>query len=142
MIYCCGTYFSPDEIYFLRSAYPYKDRVLEILRKCTSKNEQCDSYIAELTQTDQRTNTRVKIREKNRRARRFMKPLLEELDYIYKMTKSGTNSNMNWKYGENKEIKNRKGQVVEIRQKSTDFNGVKTLIKQIYLPLKEPPAQI
>ena len=38
-----------------------------------------------------------------------------------------------WIYGKNIEIKNKKGQITQIRQYSADFYGKKKLLKQLYL---------
>ena len=37
-----------------------------------------------------------------------------------------------WLYGINKEIKNKKGDVVQVRQYASDFNNNRTLIKKIF----------
>ncbi len=135
MILCCGTYHTADEIYILKPNYSYKNRRLEILYECPSKNEKCRAYIAELTQTHKKDDKKFTIRKRNETGKKYAKALLRELDYDANHIPFGSRNNMNWIYGENQEIKDKNGKTVEIRQKAVDFNNNKKTIKHIYLPL-------
>lgn len=50
---------------------------------------------------------------------------------IIKTIRYGNRSNMGFKFGENKEYRNRNGVLSGIKQYSIDFNGTKELIKRI-----------
>ncbi len=143
MIFCCGAYHRADATYVLKSSNYYKDRILEIIYECPSKNEQCHAYIAELTQTNISTLKRRTIRKKNQDAIEYVKYLLisNELDCYPISPRQGSKSNMNWIYGKNKEIKDKKGNILEICQSAVDFNEQKKVIKHIYLPLNNNSTQ-
>ena len=125
MIFCCGAYHEPDEIYFLNKNDKFKDRRLEVLKCCPSKNNNCNAFIVELTQTFIPTGKTFSLRLKNKKAKEFVENILKTEKHEKFKIEIGSKSNMNWKWGENKALKNNKGQVYKIVQRAVDFNDKK-----------------
>lgn len=127
VIFCCGAYHEADYTYFLEPNERFKVRRLEILLECPSKNENCHAYIAELSQIEQNSNVFSVKRYKNQKAKKFVEKLLKKSQYEIFQIPKGSKNGMNWIYGENCEIKNKKGELTEIHQKAVDFNNKKKL---------------
>ena len=125
MIFCCGAYHESDEIYFLEQTDKFKNRRLEILNCCPAKNENCNAFIVELTQTSILDGKIKTIRFKNKKAREFAHKILNSTPSTEYKPEIGSKSNMNWIWGENKEYKNNKGKIYKVLQNAVDFNNKK-----------------
>lgn len=91
----------------------------------------CGSMIVEIHQLNWKGEVSSKVfrREKARKIYERLEPAIT--GDFYGKIKYGTIANMAWRYGDNREIHNRLGEVVEIRRYSIDFNGTKELIESI-----------
>ena len=58
---------------------------------------------------------------------------LEQKRFLCKYYKLDVNSLFGWIYGVNVGIKNKKGDVTQIRQYASNFNGNKKLVKKLQL---------
>lgn len=74
-------------------------------------------------------SSKVFRREKARKIYERLEPAIT--GDFYGKIKYGTKANKAWRYGDNRKIHNRLGEVVEIRRYSIDFNGTKELIESI-----------
>ncbi len=122
VIFCCGTNHEPDLVYFLEPNEIFKQRRLEILVACSGQNEQCHAFIAEFNQIKRNSQKVLVTRYKNQKAKKFVEKLLKKNKWVLFKQECGSKSNMNWIYGENTQVKNKKTQCVEFVQKAVDFN--------------------
>ena len=118
MIMCCRQKQLPYVSVRIRDDKQFKNRKLEVLI-CV----QCGALIADLTQYNIEKGVWEVIRPKRKNTASFIKKM-QKLEWHEIKEKTGTKSNMNYIYGENREHKNGK-----IYQYSVDFNGVKKLVK-------------
>lgn len=91
---------------------------------------QCHNVVLTLSET-RIEDGKVFINE-NIYGKRAVNILIRESKNILDNTSIGNIGNVKWCYGDNVQIKNRKGKVVKIRQYSKDFStGKRTLEKEI-----------
>lgn len=124
----CGQKFKPTDIWYLKDNENFYNRVLYITScpKCLITL----TCLIETSKTENRTFGIGKIKS-GKKAIKEME--LCRFDTIY------TNNDFRiekgrpygWVYGENKEIKNRKGEVIAIRQKAVDYFGQKEIVKTV-----------
>lgn len=78
---------------------------------------------------DGRVSSKIIKKEK---AKKIYKKLQSEIigDYFGRI-KYGTKANMGFRYGDNREIHNHLGEVIEIRRYAVDFNGTRELRETI-----------
>ncbi len=120
MIFCCGAYYSADEILFLPSDFKYKNKKLEIL---TCPN--CGCVKAELTRFNIEKQDYEIYKPKRKKVRKFIDEIKKGSWKVPK-EKYGTRGSSGFVYGVNKISK--KGKIF---QYSVDFNGKKKLVKTI-----------
>lgn len=121
MLFCCG-----QRVRVKKTVYPcdterLKNQKLEV-GYCTEHG----GLICELTFYDKKTDTFRRIRPRRKNVRDFIKKVENDeftLDRL--LRKVGNKSNMAFRYGENIERKDR------IQQYAVDFNGTRTLEKEI-----------
>lgn len=119
----CNVNTEPSEVWFLKDIEFFTDRIL-LIGKC----DVCKKDIVTLIEVRKKDNIpfvnnlsgqkaiKVKTREKKR------------IDY----TLSSLNQqNSSWVYGVNVGIKNKNGDVTQVRQYAADFNGKRKIVKRI-----------
>lgn len=119
----CNVNTEPSEVWFLKDIEFFTDRIL-LIGKC----DVCKKDIVTLIEVRKKDNIpfvnnlsgqktiKVKTREKKR------------IDY----TLSSLNQqNSGWVYGVNVGIKNKNGDVTQVRQYAADFNGKRKIVKRI-----------
>ena len=122
----CGMKFKPIEVWFLADTKECTDRTLYIgfCPRCL-KDFTC------LIETDKIKNqTYYKIKQGNKAIKEVELCRADKL-YTSQDVKVQKGTPSGWIYGENKEIHNRKGEVISIRQKACDFYGQKEIIKTV-----------
>ena len=117
---CCRQNNLPFVTVFLNPEKNFRDRKLEIA-VCAV----CGALLAELTQFNTDKCAYEIIRPKRKHTAAFIKKMQKKQWQIIEH-KNCTKSNMNFIYGENRELKNGK-----ICQYAVDFNGEKKLVKII-----------
>ena len=124
MLKHCTTFMEYD-IWFLSNTDKFIDRKL-YLGRCPN----CLSDIALLRETRIADN---KVFDEKAIGYRKVKNICDKVRHHILFTKLETKvikgKPCGWIYGENKEIKNKKGQTVKIRQSACDFYNQKELIK-------------
>lgn len=129
MIHCCNGLYRPDRVLHLCNNQGWHKRRVEILNECPN----CGAKIAVLYETRLADNYKSSQRYKNHKADQVLEKSMNELWYEYHQSKYGTKNNVFWKYGENKEIHDTKGNLIEIRQRAVNFNGSKELIGVVHI---------
>lgn len=125
LICSCGMAIDKAEMWILKDIKDFEARKL-IIGNCSK----CHRPVVTLTEKrieDGKIFTNENITGNN--AIRRIKA--EEKRMLCKYYKIPTSSLTGWVYGINTEIKNKKGQVTQVRQYSSDFNGKKKLVKRI-----------
>ena len=123
MLNCHGL-FRAEEIWFLEDNEKFKNRRLEI-GVCPF----CNNKILGLFEKDKKTDKRVYIRARDKKAKRLFEQLKTQIDYKRSDIPKGTKSNMGFVFGKN-EIVKINGEKI-ILQKSVDFNGTEKIVKKI-----------
>lgn len=121
---CCNKKIKSGELYFLKDIKGFTARKM-LVTKCSN----CRELIAILTEK-RISDNKVFIN--------FQKGLAA-VKTIYRERKRTVqvlpdiklNSLYGWVYGHNVQIRNKKGEVTQIRQYSSDFKGNKALVKKI-----------
>lgn len=122
----CGAKIKPDEVWFLAETKECSNRILYIgfCPRCL-KDFTC---LVETSKTENKTFTKIKSGKKAQKEIELCRldKLYTSIDLKIKKGKP-----FGWIFGENKEIHNSKGQVIEIVQKACDYYGQKEVIKRI-----------
>ena len=121
---CCNNQIKSGELCFLKDIKGFTARKI-FITKCVN----CKEIIVILTEK-RITDNKVFIN--------FIKGI-EAIKTIYRERKRivqtfpdiKINSLYGWVYGHNVQIKNKKGEVTQIRQYASDFSGNKSLVKKI-----------
>lgn len=122
----CGMNFKPVEVWFLADTKDCTDRILYIgfCPRCL-KDFTC------LVETDKIKNqTYHKIKQGNKAIKEVELCKSDKL-YTSQDVKVQKGKPYGWIYGENKEIHNKKGEVISIRQRACDFHGQKEIVKEV-----------
>lgn len=127
MIKCCGL-FRPDEdkIWHLTDKDGFHKRIME-----AGTCPHCLNWVVQLTQYRYFDNKRLIETYKKRRALKKYNEFRQEIDFKQENVHYGTKANMSFRYGENKEVRDKDNEIIKIKQISVDFNGVKRLEKTI-----------
>lgn len=119
----CNVNTEPSEVWFLKDIEFFTDRIL-LIGKC----DLCKKDIITLIEVRKKDNIpfvnvlsgqkaiKVKTREKKR------------IDYTLSSLNQQSSS---WVYGVNVGIKNKNGDVTQVRQYAADFNGKRKIVKRI-----------
>jgi len=119
----CNVNTEPSEVWFLKDIEFFTDRIL-LIGKC----DVCKKDIVTLIEVRKKDNIpfvnilsgqkaiKVKTREKKR------------IDYTLSSLNQQSSS---WVYGVNVGIKNKNGDVTQVRQYASDFNGRRKIVKRI-----------
>lgn len=119
----CNVNTEPSEVWFLKDIEFFTDRIL-LIGKCNV----CKKDIITLIEVRKKDNIsfvnnlsgqkaiKVKAREKKR------------IDYTLSSLNQQSSS---WVYGVNVGIKNKNGDVTQVRQYAADFNGKRKIVKRI-----------
>ncbi len=119
----CNVNTEPSEVWFLKDIEFFTDRIL-LIGKC----DVCKKDIITLIEVRKKDNIpfvnnlsgqkaiKVKTREKKR------------IDYTLSSLNQQSSS---WVYGVNVGIKNKNGDVTQVRQYAADFNGKRKIVKRI-----------
>lgn len=121
----CNVNTEPSEVWFLKDIEFFTDRIL-LIGKC----DVCKKDIITLIEVRKKDNIpfvnnlsgqkaiKVKTREKKR------------IDYTLSSLNQQSSS---WVYGVNVGIKNKNGDVTQVRQYAADFNGKRKIVKRIII---------
>lgn len=122
----CGQKIKEQESWFLTNTDKCKDRILHI-GICPN----CLKTLSLLIETDRITNHTYRILKTGKKAEKDIE--LCKLDKLYTAhdIKVKKGKPCGWVYGENIEIHNSSGEVIEIRQRACDYYGQKELVKSI-----------
>ena len=123
MLTHCHRNFSSFEIWFLHNNKDFTKRKL-YLGTCPV----CGSCIVELVETRKFDGAFFRKTFYKKEAEKIIQKLITQVDYTNKDIKKFKKVPYGLCYGENKEIHNRKGEIIEIRQKRCDRYGTKELI--------------
>ena len=113
-------------VYFLAESKKFKNRKLKV-GYCPV----CRTSIAILTEKRKADNEVFSDFYKGERALTIIKK--EKKNVLFIIYGQAQKIKDDWTFGINKEIKNRKGEIMEIRQYASNFNGQKELIKTIQI---------
>ena len=123
MLTHCHRNFSSFEIWFLHNNKDFTKRKL-YLGTCPV----CGSCIVELVETRKFDGAFFRKTFYKKEAEKIIQKLITQVDYTNKDIKKFKKVPYGLCYGENKEVHNRKGEIIEIRQKRCDRYGTKELI--------------
>lgn len=124
MRHCCE--FDAYDIWYLKESDEFSDRVM-FIGDCPI----CNKHVVILSQRNKKTNTFLTIKKVGECGLDFSKKLISEIVY----SKNSLNKMKfqsrpyGWKYGLNKEKKNKNGSVT-VEQYAKDFFGNKELVKK------------
>ncbi len=122
----CNRKFKPHESWFLIDNENFTERKLN-LGTCPI----CYKGLAELIETRITDNAIFRDVITGKRLEQLIPLLIKQVNYTSEDVKKYKNALFGLCYGENQEIKNSKGEVIEIRQKRCDFFGGKQTILTI-----------
>ena len=120
---CCTTFNAKDS-YNLESR-GYMERILE-----SGFCPKCGVWVVTICKKDYNGNWTYETAKRKKALNLFNQHKPDIIGDIIKNIKYGNHSNMGFRYGENVEIRNCKGEK-SIRQYAVDFNGTKELIHTI-----------
>ena len=129
MIICCKTCnkeLNHFRIWHLEDIKDFKNRELFIVRCKYCKTITVALKEQRITDNKVFVNKIISERDSLRTMARESKRIIKE--YVT----SDYNVLNGWIYGTNKEIKNKKGEIVQVRQYSSDFFNRKELVKKIF----------
>ena len=126
MIYCCGTWFKPDRVIVLEDNWARKNQIIEIGRCPKYHKDDKPNLIVEYSYYDVEKKRPRNYRPKKDKVQQFLEKIQKNI--VFKRIKTGTKSNQAFKYGLNILKKDNK-----IHQYAVDFNGERTLVKEILL---------
>ncbi len=122
----CGQKIKPSEVWYLADTKECSNRILYIAF--------CPRCLKDLTCLSETSKTENKIFNKIKTGVKAQKEIaLCRLDKLYTAAdlKIKKGKPYGWIYGENIEVHNCKGEIIEIRQKACDYYGQKEVIKRI-----------
>jgi hypothetical protein len=129
VIECCGAFRAEDSWRLankIENSNYYHKRRLE-LGICPK----CNKFVVALHETNLKTGYhKVTIFKERKAYKAFEEFQKEKLNNEYSV-RNGNKANMNWRFCENKEVKDSTGNVILIRHYIIDFNGAKKLISQV-----------
>ena len=122
----CGQKIKEQESWFLANTDKCKDRILHI-GICPN----CSKILTLLIETDRISNHTYTTPKTGKKAEKEIE--LCRLDKLYTADDLRVikGKPCGWVYGENVEIHNSSGEVIEIRQRACDYYGQKELVKKI-----------
>ena len=110
------------EIWYLDNLNQFENRKLQIEKSLGKMKVE----LVEIRKSDKKVFKNIIPRKKIR------KILEQESKRVqYKIYLNDNITVNGWVYGTNKEIKNKKGEIIQIRQYSTDFHGRKMIVKKV-----------
>ena len=98
-----------------------------IERICRTNSWNCGSWVVEVGKRDFSGRWIIETAKRKKALRLYNEHKSDIIGDFYKDIKHGNHSNMGFRFGENIEIKNRKGEK-SIRQYAVDFNGTRELL--------------
>lgn len=122
----CGQKIKPTDIWFLANNKDCINRVLYIAScpRCL-KTFTC---LIETNINESKTYTKIK---KGKQAIQEIELCRFDCLYTSNDLKIKKGKPCGWIYGENKEIRNKQGEVVQIRQRACDYFGQKEIVKEL-----------
>ena len=120
----CNVNTEPSDVWFLEDIEQFTERML-LIGRCQGKCKKLIASLIEIRKSDNIPFVNTLSGEKAEKVRR------REKKRIRYAVSSLNKKSPNWCYGVNIGIKNKNGDVTQIRQYSSDFNGKKKLIKTI-----------
>lgn len=124
----CNLKFRADEIKFLYDKDNFIKRKLKIGR-CPV----CDKLVARLIETRIQDNQVFDTVYTKGKAEKIINQLSDEVAYSSLDNIPANKTLYGFRYGENREVKNKKTGEITLVQKACDFNGNKELVKKISL---------
>lgn len=121
---CCNTEIKEAELWILKDFKGYTKRKLFIGR-CKKCGDWACLQIMTHTESQKTYYNLYNRIEAVKTIYREKKRIIQQLPNIK------ANSLYGWIYGHNVQIRNKKGEVVQIRQYASDFGGNKSLVKRI-----------
>lgn len=118
---CCGI-FQAKESYILESK-GYVERTLE-----SGFCPHCGSWVVELGKRDFSGRWIIETAKRKKALKLYNEHKPDIIGDILKNVKHGNRSNMGFRFGENVEVRDRKGET-HIKQYAVDFNGTKELLR-------------
>lgn len=88
----------------------------------------CGSWVVEVGKRDFSGRWIIETAKRKKALKLYNEHKSDIIGDFYKDIKHGNHSNMGFRYGENVEVKNRKGEK-SIRQYAVDFNGTRELLR-------------
>lgn len=129
----CGMKFKASEIWYLANTHDCCDRVLYIgfCPRCLTDF----TCLIEKTKADNIVYSKIKQGKKAEKEIELCRSdkLYSSTDLLIKKGKP-----VGWLFGENKEIRNKKGEIVSVEQRACDFFGQKQFIKRINVQVQPP----
>ena len=129
----CNRKFKSEEVWFLKDNKNFRKRKF-YLATCPI----CKKGLAKLVETRKSDGKIFSEIMSGKKLENFTQRFIKEVNYTDKSFPNFKNSLFGLCYGENHEIHNSKGEVVEIRQKSCDFFGNKELIFSLKIKTPTP----
>lgn len=121
----CNVNIDPFEIWYLKDIEQFTNRML-LIGKC----DKCNKKIISLVETRISDNRVFKNTLSGTKAEKIAAIEKRRISYTLSSLK---HSKSGWIYGVNVGIKNKKGEITQVRQYAADFNGKKKLVKQIQI---------
>ena len=126
MIVHCNRSFRPEEILFLYDTQEYSHRRIEA-GVCPG----CNHFIARLVQTRIFDGYIIDETVSRRKANRLISEHEKDVQYSSLDLVNNNKTLYGFRYGENKEVRDRKTGEIHVIQKSCDFYGNKEVVKTI-----------
>lgn len=120
---CCSDFNAKDS--YSLEPKGYAERILE-----SGFCPKCGVWVVTLCKRDFTGRWFYETAKRKKALSLFNQHKADIIGDVIKSIRYGNRSNMGFRYGENKEYKDRNGMTAGIRQYSIDFNGTKELIKQ------------
>lgn len=121
---CCTNFNAKDSYTLLPKGYA--ERILE-----SGFCPKCGVWVVTLCKRDYSGRWTYETQKRKKALNFFNQHKADIIGDIIKNVKFGNRSNMGFRYGQNKEYKNKNGKVDGVKQFAVDFNGMKELIKKI-----------
>lgn len=125
MINCCGL-FRPSEVWHLREKDGFHNRRME-----SGVCPECSNQVVLLVETRYTDNLEISTIYKKRRAQKKRSECKQEVYFKQHHFRQGIKSRMAFRYGENKTVKNSKGDIICVQQVAVDYNGTKEILKKM-----------
>lgn len=120
----CNVNTEPSDVWFLKDIEQFTERMM-LIGRCAGA---CKKLIVTLIEIRKADNVPFVNTISGKKAEMVKKREKKRIRYTLS---SLNHKSSGWQYGVNIGIKNKKGDVTQIRQYSSDFNGKKKLVKTI-----------